>query len=452
MKNIKRFLEETDKLIRENKQIQKLRNGKEYIESIKTGGIDGLVINDDNALKVYTEKTADKAYRILIEKMNEAAVTLNEDGTILYCNLSFANLVKLPLQKVVGTLFTDFINKSIRDRFEDFLKQGRENTLKEEVHLYSDDGLSVPVMMSVNHFSTDNAFILSIILTDLTIYNKNRDELKNRAQELEEKNEDLRTANNKILALNTNLEKRVYERTMQLENLNHELKDLNVSKDKFLSVISHDLRNPLTALLIASDALSMDTENPVFDGVQPFIKVINSTSHNILNQLNELVDWAQKQREKTDLKPEKIQLVFNADLSLELLKPNAEQKNITLKNEVGFDIFVHVDFLMLRSILQNLVTNSIKYTPAGGSITVTARSVNKMTEISVTDTGTGMEEVTRKHLFTNTRYESLPGTNNEKGTGLGLILVKDFVTQHGGTIKAVSQIGKGTSIIFTLPG
>ncbi|MEP6949183.1 MAG: PAS domain-containing sensor histidine kinase [Ginsengibacter sp.] len=452
MNDLNKFLKETDKLIRKNKELQKLRNGKEYIESIKTGNIDALVINDEDSLKVYTEKTADKTYRILIEKMNEAAVTLNEDGTILYCNVSFANMVKLPLQKVLGTMFKDFVDHAIKERFEDFLKQSMGKTMKEEGYIYSNDGIAIPVLMSVNNFSADNTFILSIILTDLTIHNKNQEELKDRAQELEEKNRDLSTANEEILALNKNLEKRVYERTLQLENLNHELKDLNLSKDKFLSVISHDLRNPLTALLIASDALSQDTHNPVFDGMQPFIKIINNTSHNILNQLNELVDWAQKQREKTSLKPEKIQLIFNIDVSLELLKPNARQKNIVLKNEVGYDIYVKVDILMLRSILQNLVTNSIKYTPDGGSITVTARSINNMIEISVTDTGTGMNEVTRKKLFTNSHVASVSGTNNEKGTGLGLILVKDFVTQHGGTIRVESKIGKGTSIIFTVPG
>jgi two-component system, sensor histidine kinase and response regulator len=274
---------------------------------------------------------------------------------------------------------------------------------------------------------------------------------KRNEQHLKAQQKELRRANDEILTLNKNLEKRVFERTRELENLNHELKDLNLSKDKFLSVISHDLRNPLTALLISSDALSHDTEDHIFDKFQPYIKVIHRTSHKILQQLNELVDWAQGQQEKTTLKSEKLHLVHGVDQSLELLKANALQKNIVLENKVHPDIYVNADALMLRSILQNLVTNAIKYTPQSGLITVNAQRIDKMVEICITDSGIGMETDISENLFTNSHSASVSGTNNEKGSGLGLILVKDFVTQHGGTIRVESELGKGTYIFFTVP-
>ena len=257
--------------------------------------------------------------------------------------------------------------------------------------------------------------------------------------------------NDDLLRLNQHLEKRVFERTCELENLNHELKDLSVSKDKFLSVISHDLRNPLTALLISSDTLNHEIEKPVFDGIRPFAKVIHRTSHNILQQLNELVDWAKMQQEKTTLNPEKIHLVSAVDQSFELLKSNATQKNIFFENKVPLDIYVKADALMLRSILQNLVTNSIKYTPQSGLITVTAQLIDKMVEVCVTDSGIGMEVHIRENLFTKSNFAPVPGTNNEMGSGLGLIIVKDFVTQHGGTLRVESEIKKGTCIFFTVP-
>lgn len=478
-KNIKELSEKIEKLKKEIKELQHLHDTKASNGTIKAGDIDALVIANEKSLKVYTEHTADKTYRVLIEKMHEGAVTINEDGTIIYCNSCFADMVNLPLQNVIGSLFKNFIDSSSKECFEELLKQARKNAAKEEVYIYTNHGKAVPVLMSVNIFLLDDNFVISIILTDLTIQNKNQEELKRRANELEQKNielafqniekekqtaaliilsedlkaqqTELRRANEEILVLNRNLEKRVFERTRELENLNHELKDLNLSKDKFLSVISHDLRNPLTALLISSDVLSHETENHIFDSVQPYIKIINSTSHNILRQLDELVDWAQMQREKTVINPEKIQLVFNVDLSLELLQTYARQKNIVLENKVQFDIYVNADILMLRSILQNLVTNAIKYTPDGGLITVTAEPLDNMIEVSVTDTGIGMEEVISKNLFINSRSTSLSGTNNEKGTGLGLILVKDFVNQHNGSIRAESEVGKGTAIIFTLP-
>ena len=258
--------------------------------------------------------------------------------------------------------------------------------------------------------------------------------------------------NDELLRLNQNLEKRVFERTCELEDLNHELKDLNLSKDKFLSVISHDLRNPLTALLISSDTLNHEIEKPVFDGIRPYAKVIHRTSHKILQQLNELVDWAQMQREKTTLNTEKLHLVSAVDQSLELLKANALQKDIVLENKVPFDIYVNADPLMLRSILQNLVTNAIKYTPQSGLITVTAQLIDKkMVEVCVTDSGIGMEVHISENLFTKSNFAPVPGTNNEMGSGLGLIIVKDFVTQHGGTLRVESEIKKGTCIFFTVP-
>lgn len=274
------------------------------------------------------------------------------------------------------------------------------------------------------------------------------EELHEKAQLLHQQEEKLIRTNDDLFRLNQDLEKRVFERTCELENLNHELKDLNLSKDKFLSVISHDLRNPLTALIITSDKLSRDTEN---SKVEPLAKIIHRTSHKILEQLNELVNWAQMQREKTTFNSEKLHLLDGVDQSLELLKANAGQKNIVLENRVSSDIYVNADTLMLRSILQNLITNAIKYTPQGGLVKVTAQRADKMVEVCITDSGIGMDADLMKNLFTNANSASVSGTNNEKGSGLGLMLVKDFVTQHCGTIRAESERGKGTSMIFTIP-
>ena len=276
-------------------------------------------------------------------------------------------------------------------------------------------------------------------------------ELHEKAHLLQQQDKKMIGINDDLLRLNQHLEKRVCERTCELENLNHELKDLSISKDKLLLVISHDLRNPLTSLLLASDELNSHSENNTFDHIQPFIKIIHRSSHNILQQLNELIDWAKMQQEKTTLNPEKIHLVSAVDQSFELLKSNATQKNIFFENKVPLDIYVRADALMLRSILQNLVTNSIKYSFQGGLVIVTAQRIDKLAEICVIDSGIGMEVTTRENLFTKNNSASVSGTNNEKGSGLGLILVKDFVAQNGGTIRVESENEKGTCIFFTIP-
>jgi signal transduction histidine kinase len=277
-------------------------------------------------------------------------------------------------------------------------------------------------------------------------------ELHRKNQLLRQQEERLQIINNDLRLLNQDLEKRVLERTVELENLNQELKALNLSKDKFLSVISHDLRNPLTSLLISSKNLNQDSENISPKELKLLSGVIHRTSNKILQQLNELVEWAKKQREKTNFNPEKLQLVRGINESLELLKASAIQKSVRFENKIAEDIYVNADSLMLRSILQNIVTNAIKFTPQGGGIVkVTAEPADSMVEVCVQDFGMGMTNETKETLLGNTHSSSLLGTNKEQGTGLGLLLVKDFVAQHGGTIKIDSELGKGTCFRFTMP-
>jgi len=277
-------------------------------------------------------------------------------------------------------------------------------------------------------------------------------ELYKKNRLLRRQEERLQEANNDLMLLNRELEERVLERTVELENLNKELKALNLSKDKFLSVISHDLRNPLTSLLLSSQNLNSNIDNISPKDIKMYAGIINRTSNKILQQLNELVEWAKKQREKTKFNPEKLHLYKGINESLELLKAGAIQKSIKFDNQIPDDIYIHADSLMLRSILQNIVTNSIKFTPRGGGvIQVTANPLESMVEICIQDNGVGMSEETRRRLLTDAASPSLLGTEQERGSGLGFILIKDFVAQHGGAIAIESEEGKGTCFKFTMP-
>jgi signal transduction histidine kinase len=276
-------------------------------------------------------------------------------------------------------------------------------------------------------------------------------ELHKKNQLLRQQEEHVKAINNDLTLLNQDLEKRVFERTAELERLNEELKALNLSKDKFLSVISHDLRNPLTALLASSAKLSDDPENLDPGKVKQLSQIIHRTSNKLLDQLNEVIDWAKKQSEKTNFNPEKMRLAEGIDESLDLLKPNAAHKKIRLENKTPKGIFVKADPLMLRSIVQNLVTNAIKYTPQGGSVIINAKTEGHMVLVFVEDSGVGMTEEVQKKLFNKDSNISISGTNNEMGSGLGLMLVNDFVAQHGGTIDVESAVGVGTTFKFTIP-
>jgi signal transduction histidine kinase len=276
-------------------------------------------------------------------------------------------------------------------------------------------------------------------------------ELHRKNQLLRRQEEKLQAINNDLMQLNQELEQRVSERTIELENLNHELKALNLSKDKFLSVISHDLRNPLTALLASSEKLSDDPETLSTSQVKQLSQIIHRTSKRLLDQLNELIEWAKKQSNKTNFNPERIHLIDGIDESLELLKPNAAQKEIKLQNKIPNEIYVQADSLMLRSIVQNIVTNAIKYTPQGGYVVINARQDEHMVSVFVEDSGIGMTDEVQEKLFNKVNSTSLSGTNNEMGSGLGLLLVNDFVAQHGGTVDVESTVGMGTTFKFTIP-
>lgn len=270
---------------------------------------------------------------------------------------------------------------------------------------------------------------------------------------LKQQDEKLRSINEDLIILNRKLENRVKERTLELEKLNQELKQLNIAKDNFLSVISHDLRNPLTALLATSQKLSKDADKCSPAEIAALSALIHRTSKKILSQLNDLVDWAKKQHEKTSFKPEPIHLAKKIDKALELLKDNAAQKEIALQNQVSREIYVNADPPMLRSILQNLVTNAIKYTEPGGFVKITATPAHNMVEICVQDSGVGMAIEMQQKLLAKSGADSdsVSGTNNEPGTGLGLLLVKDFVAQHGGSLQVESELGKGSIFKFTIP-
>ncbi len=261
----------------------------------------------------------------------------------------------------------------------------------------------------------------------------------------------LKIINDDLIQLNAELENRVTERTAELENLNFDLKALNLSKDRLLSVISHDLRNPLGSILLSSEYLHQNAEKVKKEQLVRISEMIHRTSKEMLQQLNELVDWAMQQRDKSRFTPTKLELINEVNQAIELLTSFANQKQIKLENYIQENICVNADEYMLRSILQNIITNAIKYTPIGGEpITITAIATEDMLEICVQDRGIGMSPERRNMLFEMYNYSSEPGTDKEKGSGLGLLLVKDFVSQHGGSITIESEVGVGTCFKFTI--
>jgi len=443
-------MDKAEKLSQENTSLrQQLGEAAKSMKAMKGGKIDALVTAHKKGLKVYTQKTADKPYRKLIEKMHEGAVTLNEDGTILYCNSSFANMVNLPLQKVIGTIFADYIDDSSKEHFDELLKHGSLDASKNEVTLFTSDGKEVPVLMTVNTLLLHNSFVLNIILTDLTVLKQNQQRLKRRTKQLEQKNKELEQANTELAFQIEEKEKRETELHIANKELTYSLR-LNADKDLFMSILAHDLRSPFNGLLGLSELLVETIHKSDIDTIENLAVHINKSARIAYNLLEDLLMWTRSQSGKIPYERQKISFKDTCAKLLEIKKPNAEAKNITIHVVTTDEITVFADVDMLKTILRNLVSNAIKFTNPGGRIDIGAKQDKTHITITVSDNGIGMAPETVSKLFDGSLY-STRGTANESGTGLGLFLCKEFVKKHGGKIWAESIIGKGTSFHFTLP-
>lgn len=230
-----------------------------------------------------------------------------------------------------------------------------------------------------------------------------------------------------------------------------ELARLNATKDKFFSIISHDVRNQFNLLVGYSGMLNDSYDDYSDEDRKEYIGELASASKRTHKLFENLVHWAKMQRGGMSLNPIFLNLSILINQVILSVEAEARQKDIEIYAELGKDNDLHADKNMTELILRNLVSNAIKFTPDGGEIRISNIPDGDYMEIAVSDTGMGMDKDRIETLFRLDVNQSTPGTNEEKGTGLGLILCKDFVEQHGGKIWAESVPGMGSRFIFTLP-
>jgi signal transduction histidine kinase/uncharacterized protein HemY len=237
----------------------------------------------------------------------------------------------------------------------------------------------------------------------------------------------------------------------EIKNQRDKLHELNVTKDKFFSIIAHDLKNPFSALIGFSKTMITEFEHFQKEQIKEFLQSVYKSSENTYNLLENLLEWARSQTGKLQWNPVKVELGEVANYTIDLLKRNATNKNIELQNEMNGKTFVFTDKNILYTVFRNLISNAIKFTPEGGVVSIGSREVNNFIEVRVADTGIGIAEEDIKKLFRIDVHFSRSGTGNEQGTGLGLILCKEFIEKSGGKIWVESQVGKGSTFIFTFP-
>jgi len=244
--------------------------------------------------------------------------------------------------------------------------------------------------------------------------------------------------------LNASLEILIEQRTSKLI-------EIVSTNGKFLSIIAHDLRSPFSSIIGILELLKLSLKEFNKDEIAEYVDIVYNSANNTLILLDNLLVWAVSQNKEKNFKPVKINLYDLLREEIESLKTLASQKQITLKHLIKPDLNVAADLQMVKTILRNLISNAIKFTNINGEIIVNATELKQFVEVEVKDNGIGISAENQKKLFQIDTFHSTPGTHDEKGTGLGLLLCKEFVELHGGNILIDSEAGKGSIFSFTLP-
>ncbi|MCP5049686.1 MAG: HAMP domain-containing histidine kinase, partial [bacterium] len=232
-----------------------------------------------------------------------------------------------------------------------------------------------------------------------------------------------------------------------------QLKQLNATKDKFFSIMAHDLKDPLQFLLLSADSLYNNYDSFDENKRKDYIRRFYNNSQQISELLENLLQWSRSQQGLITVKPEKLNIAALVEECFRLLHENAAKKDISLTSRVDAGIFANADKNMIRTVLRNLVSNGIKFTHTGGEVVAEASvpEQGNRVEVTVTDDGVGMTQEDINGLFRIEVKRTTRGTAKEAGTGLGLILCKEFIEENNGSISVASEPDKGSGFTFTLP-
>ena len=358
---------------------------------------------------------SEKYANTILNNMGDAVFVKDNGSRLLLVNDAFCNLFNLPRTKIIGKTLAENVPPEERENFlridKQVLSDGIEN-INEEPLTVSDDHKKIISTRKSRFVDADGKKFLVGVIRDIT--------------ERIKAEEDLR------------------ESEIQL-------RELNATKDKLFSIIAHDLRSPFNNILVLCDILKTqitkleDTDAPVYLGL------IQSTAKNTLVLLENLLDWAKSQSGQISFKTEKTGISSVIHEILELSMSIAQTKGISIKVNVEDEIDVNSDKKILKTVFRNLISNAIKYSKPGGNITISAIDEENQIKIIISDSGVGMDAKTLENLFGITTNTPLPGTLNEKGSGFGLVLCKEFVEKLGGKIWVESEQGKGSNFMFTIP-
>ena len=377
------------------------------------------VVNDITELKHAENQISQQAGVIssLLDSIPDIIFFKDINGVYLGCNLPFAELVEKSRDEIVGKTDYDFFDKEIADFFRKYDKSMLEvckSQQNEEWITYPDGKMKLFDTLKTPYWGPDGTLIgLLGISRDIT-------------------------------------ERKRVENEIKLKN--EELLKLNIEKDKFFSIIAHDLRSPFTGFLGLTEVMARNVHNLTMKQIQDFAVNIKTSASNLFRLLNNLLEWSQIQKGIVVFSPSRVNFYTLADECVNLIKEAALSKEIEIELNVPIDLVLYADKNMLQTVIRNFVSNAIKFTPKHGKVIISAQSKDEEDiEISIKDTGIGMNQQMIDNLFRIDVRTTRKGTEGELSTGLGLLLCKEFIEQHDGKIRVESSEGIGTIFNFSLP-
>lgn len=295
----------------------------------------------------------------------------------------------------------------------------------------------------------------AVILYMVNQFSKNIHELRIKNTIVEDQNELLNKRNKQLTEQKERIKEQAIEliaQKKQLTEINKELENTVATKNKFFSIVAHDLKNPMNSLMGLAELMYHNYQEYDKKTITKYLSIIYKNSYSINELIENLLLWSRMQTVGIKENKTPIFLIEEVKRACKLLESSYRKKEINLLINIDPDIKVYADMFMLSSTLHNLITNAVKFTNIKGSITISAKISHKnMVVISVSDTGIGIAKEDLSKLFQTDHNHTTQGTNHEKGTGLGLLLCKEFVKKNGGKIWVESEVNKGSNFIFTLP-
>ena len=412
----------------------RLAVAEETLRALRASEVDAIVMNTGQGeQRIYTLETDERPYRHLVERMSEGAALADTDGLIVYANQRLATLLGLPLERLLGRPFSDWLDESERSRFIRRLATAASGGHGEHT-LRRSDGGSMPVLVGVSVTHEPDKLLRCLTVTDLSPQ-------KAQQQQMDRLNEELTDRLAELRKLNGELD---VER-IRVEQAMAELQTVNEAIRGFTAAAAHDLRSPLVSIIGFSALLTKSWDTFSEEKRRTFVATINRQSQNLSTLVDDLLTSSRIEGGGLSTSPELIVLAGAIDRCLEL--GNRDIRSVTVS--CSPDLIVRVDPHHLGRILDNYVQNAFKY--GEPPVRIQATLVGDMVEVRVLDYGPGVPPNFVPRLFGKFARADTPATKAQKGTGLGLSIVRGLAEANGGLAHFEPNVPKGSCFVVELP-